>query len=249
MPEVVRAARRVLLTMSTVFLSAWAVGCGGAPDNNEVPDGLGKSMSTPVKSPSSSGSSAASGASGTSTGTESDDLCATPSQGCACDHEGATVECQAAKIRTGNYTSCQPGERLCSNGTWGACMGKTAVQGAAQVTQDYSSACASGKVVQWGALALEGLTPADSHILVRVQAAGSQEGLDVAAPITLSTFGGATQTSWTSADVQSVLDANGESSDAWLRVTLVLEQASGGGSLPILAGWQEPSTCVSSDPH
>jgi hypothetical protein len=227
-PEVARAARNLLLTVSSVVLSAWALGCSGA-DGSSVPDGAGKMVTAP--------------SSGGATATASE-ACASPAEGCACDHESATAECQGPKIRTGNYTSCQPGERLCSNGTWGACMGKTAVQGAAEVTQDYSSPCASGSIVQWGALALEGLTPGDSQIVVRVQAAGSQEALDTATPILLGSFGGAKETSWTSVGVQSLLEQGGVSDDAWLRVTLVLEQATGGGSLPILAGWQQPSTCA-----
>jgi hypothetical protein len=134
---------------------------------------------------------------------------------------------------------------MCTNGTWGACVGKTVVQDADEVTQDYPAACASGKTVRWGALTLEGLAPGDSQIQVVVQVAGSQEGLDEAADFFLGSFGGATETSWTSADVQPMLDGAGVSSDAWLRVTLKLVQASRGGALPTLAGWQEASTCVS----
>ncbi len=234
---VARAACSSFLTVSSLVLSAWAVGCGGAPDSGSVPDGAGSGAATPSHASSAPATGAA------STSAAAIDACASPSEGCSCDHEGATAACQGPKIRTGNYTSCQPGERLCSHGTWGACMGKTAVQGAAEVTQDYSSPCAAGKSVRWGALALEGLTPSDSHIVVRVRAAGSQEGLDAASPMTLGTFGGSA-TSWTSVDVQSLLQENGVGGDAWLRVSLSLEQASGGGSLPILAGWQEASSCV-----
>jgi hypothetical protein len=174
-----------------------------------------------------------------------DDSCASPSTGCPCAQEGAIVDCQGPHIRTGNYTSCAPGERMCSNGTWGACVGKTVVQDANEVTQDYPAGCPSGTAARWGALSLEGLAPGNSHIDVVVQAAASQEGLDEAEALALGSFGGATETSWTSVAVQPILDRAGVSADGWLRVTLKLVQASNGGALPTLAGWQETSVCVS----
>jgi hypothetical protein len=98
--------------------------------------------------------------------------------------------------------------------------------------------------VQWGALTLDGLTPGDSSIVVHIQTADSSEGLDGAASVALDQFRGATNSSWTSADAQGVLVANGSTSAAWLRVTLTLTPASQGGSTPVVAGWHEPSSCV-----
>lgn len=233
MPEVARAARNILLTIGSSILATSAMACGGASGPGSTQDGVENDSLIPSASAPATGSAAAS------------DACSSPSEGCPCAQQGATVECQGAHIRTGNYTSCQPGERMCSNGTWGACLGKTVVQNVDEVTQDYTGGCSAGSHVRWGALSLEGLTPADSQIDVMVQSASSQEGLDVAESITLGAFGGATETSWTSADVQSLLDGAGVSTNGWLRVTLKLVQASHGGSLPTLAGWQEASSCVS----
>jgi hypothetical protein len=231
-PEVARAARTLLLTMGLSISALAAVGCGGGPGAGSTQDGVSNGRFTPA-------SSWAAGAN------VPDDSCASPSTGCPCAQEGAIVDCQGPHIRTGNYTSCAPGERMCSNGTWGACVGKSVVQDANEVTQDYPAGCASGKTVRWGALSLEGLTPGDSQIAVVVQAAGSQEDLDEAQAIPLGSFGGATDTSWTSVAVQPLLDSAGVSDEGWLRVTLTLVQASHGGALPTLAGWQEASVCAS----
>jgi hypothetical protein len=209
-----------------------AVGCGGGSGAGSTADGLSSGGTMPW---------AAAATSSDGVG----DACGSPSTGCPCAQEGAIVDCQGPHIRTGNYISCAPGERMCSNGTWGACVGKTVVQDADEVTQDYPAGCPSGKTVRWGALSLEGLTPDDSQIDVLVQAAGSQEDLDDAQTISVGAFSGATQTSWSSVAVQPLLDRAGVSDDAWLRVTLKLVQASHGGALPTLAGWQEASTCVS----
>lgn len=230
MPEVARAARNVLMSICASILAFAAVGCSGGAGDGGVSDGVENGSSAPRVA----AGAASSGA----------DTCSSPAEGCPCAQEGATVACQGPHIRTGNYTSCAPGERMCSNGTWGACVGKSVVQDADEVTQDYPAACPAGTSVRWGALSLEGLTPGNSQIQVSVQAAGSQEGLDDAPTFSLGSFGGATETSWTSADVQPILDRSGVSGEAWLRVTLKLVQASYGGALPTIAGWQEASTCV-----
>jgi hypothetical protein len=230
-PEVARAVRNVLLSIGSSILALAAVGCGAGAGAGTVADGVQNESIARATS----AAAASSGA----------DACSSPAAGCPCTQEGATVECEGPHIRTGNYTSCAPGEQMCTNGTWGACVGKTVVQDADEVTQDYPAACAAGKTVRWGALSLEGLTPGNSQIQVAVQVAGSQEGLDEAASFSLGSFGGATETSWTSADVEPMLDRAGVSGDAWLRVTLKLVQASHGGALPTLAGWQEASTCAS----
>jgi hypothetical protein len=58
--------------------------------------------------------------------------CSVIAEGCPCDREGETVQCQTTKIRTGNYTSCAPGKRVCQGGTWGSCIGKTVYPTAAR---------------------------------------------------------------------------------------------------------------------
>lgn len=50
--------------------------------------------------------------------------CAAAAQGCQCI-SGQIVECVGPKIQSGNYTSCPPGRRACTDGVWGPCVGKT----------------------------------------------------------------------------------------------------------------------------
>ncbi len=58
------------------------------------------------------------------------DPCLTPKEGCACeaDEEGTTVECGKVLRSSGDYLWCSVGERTCTNGEWGECVGDRTVQ-------------------------------------------------------------------------------------------------------------------------
>src|SRR5205085_8187697 len=100
--------------MGASILAVAAVGCGGGSGDGTAGDGVENESIGPATTAADASSSAGS--------------CASPAEGCPCAKEGATVDCQGPHVRTGNYTSCAPGERLCSNGAWGACVGKSVVQ-------------------------------------------------------------------------------------------------------------------------
>ncbi len=51
------------------------------------------------------------------------DPCATPNEGCACDTENEAVDCGQVDRRSGDYVTCSMGERTCTAGKWGACLG------------------------------------------------------------------------------------------------------------------------------
>jgi hypothetical protein len=170
--------------------------------------------------------------------------CATPAEGCPCASDGAQIACPGPKVRVGNYTSCRAGVRSCSGGQWGACITASVVDDADEVTQDDASPCPEGTVVQWGAVALDGLTPSDSSIAVSAQTAATQAALGAAPSVALGVFAGSQETSWTSADAQSAFAAAGVAPGAWIRLTLTLTPASSGAAMPTIAEWRETSTCV-----
>ncbi len=208
-------------------------GCGGGP--GPTPDEIGRIIesSTLAASLTDGGAVPSRGAG-----------CTPEAEGCPCTIEGATVSCPGPEVHTGNYTSCEPGERTCNGGAWGACVSMTIVQNADSITQDYASPCSDAAIVRWGAVSLDGLTPGDSFIDVRVQTAGSEAGLESAPFADVGRFEGPKNSSWTSADVQGELAAIGESSARWLRITLTLAESSKGGETPTVAGWQVASVCV-----
>jgi hypothetical protein len=58
------------------------------------------------------------------------DRCATPNDGCPCEHVGHEVECGYVKLVSGDYVTCSMGRRRCegrdgSGGVWGACIGES----------------------------------------------------------------------------------------------------------------------------
>lgn len=222
------------LLLSFIVLLGPAIGCGGAGPS-DTGDGVGTiSLRSAVSSSSSSRSSAA------STATAPPPPCSSPTDGCPCAKDGATVSCPGPKIRTGSYTTCQDGERECRGGSWSACVTVAVVQNADQVTQDFSSPCNEGTHVRWGAFTLDGLTPANSSIAVAAQTADTQADLDAAGSFGLAQFDGSSTTSWTTPDADTALGA----SKAWLRVTLTLTPATQGGESPTVADWNQASTCV-----
>src|SRR5690606_2672171 len=42
--------------------------------------------------------------------------------GCACEPEGARVECGSVKEKVAGYTWCAVGEQVCSDGKWSPCV-------------------------------------------------------------------------------------------------------------------------------
>ncbi|HSY24780.1 MAG TPA: dickkopf-related protein [Polyangiaceae bacterium] len=51
----------------------------------------------------------------------------TPATGCPCSAEGSVVDCGEVHGQDGTYTFCSEGSRVCTGGTWGACVGETLV--------------------------------------------------------------------------------------------------------------------------
>ena len=51
------------------------------------------------------------------------DPCETPNTGCACDTADELVECGQIERRSGDYVTCSMGERRCTDGVWGECVG------------------------------------------------------------------------------------------------------------------------------
>jgi hypothetical protein len=49
--------------------------------------------------------------------------CATPQEGCACDTELEVIDCGSVVRRSGDYTACSMGTRVCQDGRWGGCEG------------------------------------------------------------------------------------------------------------------------------
>jgi hypothetical protein len=70
----------------------------------------------PVKAPIVSGG-------GLAGGPGAPDPCATPSEGCACENEGAEVDCGRIREQFDDYVTCQMGTRTCTDGAWSACNG------------------------------------------------------------------------------------------------------------------------------
>ncbi|HZU83504.1 MAG TPA: hypothetical protein VE987_11330 [Polyangiaceae bacterium] len=225
-----------LRTRSTAAALLWAVavgGCGGPPTSQTVQDGVGAvaeaTSPTAAMAPTPAPPSAA---------------CEAPAIGCPCAGEGTTAPCPGPRIHTGDYTSCAPGVRVCSQGSWGPCMAKTVYQAAGTLTEDYSSPCPRGSAVRWGAFALDGTIRDDAYVDVSVQTAPTASGLGGAPAVHLARFEGSAASSWTSVDVGSVLAAAGQDPGDWLRVSVELVASSSGGEPPALVGWRQASTCV-----
>ncbi len=49
--------------------------------------------------------------------------CGTPQEDCSCGNEGELIDCGHVVRRSGDYTACSMGTRLCVDGKWGACEG------------------------------------------------------------------------------------------------------------------------------
>ena len=95
-----------------IVLAAGGVACGGAPEPTESGGGT-------------AGTVADESASVNVVAEAITADCSVPTEGCACADEGATVNCQGARVQIGNYVSCEPGKRTCTDGKWGPCVGRT----------------------------------------------------------------------------------------------------------------------------
>jgi hypothetical protein len=209
-------------------VAAMGTGCASAHDSSSLDDGIGtvtQDHSLADAAP-----------------TQPDTSCRVAAEGCPCTDEGDSVACPGATIRTGNYTSCSPGTRTCSDGAWGACVGKTAYKNADTLTEDYASPCAPANAVAWGAIDVQGYAPQGSTIEVLVQTAASQPALDTASMVRVSQLGGPTTSEWTSAEVDAALVASGVTPAAWLRITLSMQPAPDGAS-PMVVVWRQATTC------
>ncbi len=51
------------------------------------------------------------------------DLCETPNDGCPCETPGEAVDCGRVERTSGSYVSCSMGQRTCTDGKWGTCIG------------------------------------------------------------------------------------------------------------------------------
>jgi hypothetical protein len=70
----------------------------------------------PVKAPAVSGG-------GLAGGPNVPEPCTTPNEGCACDDEGAELDCGRIREQHDDYVTCQMGTRTCADGAWSACQG------------------------------------------------------------------------------------------------------------------------------
>jgi hypothetical protein len=222
---------RILL----LALTAAAVGTTACSTGSPTPGEIGDETST---------TSAVSAAPSSGAATPAAAACATPSENCPCTDDGLTVECTGPKIKVGNYTSCLPGVRVCMSGTWSACVGRTVYQDIDTVTQDYTSPCAAGQTVHWGALSIQGDTPGDSQIAVAVQTANSQAALDEGQPTLIGALDGTSTASWNGIDVASALANDHLGSGNVLRVTLQLIRTAPSNPSPVVMSFQQATTCV-----
>src|ERR1700690_3196398 len=60
---------------------------------------------------------------GTSALTSAGATCTSPASGCPCDKEGAVTECGSVLRTSGTQVDCSMGNRTCSHGMWGTCVG------------------------------------------------------------------------------------------------------------------------------
>jgi hypothetical protein len=209
-----------------------AIGCGGVPESTS--DTLqGEVVTVPTQN-----------GAPDAVAPEPSLTCTAAAQGCPCPHDGETVQCYGPTIHSGNYTSCAPGRRACAGGVWGPCVGKKLYQSADTLTEDYVSPCPPGTVVRWGAIALEGLTPGDSRLEARVQAADTIARLEEAPVVRVARFDGPRNSEWTSPNVEALLASSGSATLSHLRVTIALVPSSE-GSRPTVVDWSQAIACTS----
>jgi hypothetical protein len=227
--------------LGALLSAAAGTACAGSPESPTFGDGVGTVMQNASTSTAPDAGSAPTSAAPSDPAAEPSAACT--DQGCACDQEGATVACAGPKIQSGDYTTCAPGKRMCANGAWGACVGKTLYTSSDTLTEDYSSDCGTGSSVVWGAIDLQGKTPNGATVDVLVQTAASQALLDKATMVHVTEFSGSSS-SWTSPDVGAALSAAGVTPGAWLRVTLSV--TSPNTSTPAqVTEWRQQSSCSS----
>ena len=226
-PRSLSRSRILLLALSAVAAATTACSNGG-PNPGEIGDETSAAAAV-----------SAAPAAGTTTA-----ACTTPSENCPCSDDGLTVQCTGPKIQVGDYTSCLPGVRVCMSGTWSACVGRTVYQDVDTVTQDYTSPCAAGQAVRWGALSIQGDTPGDSQIAVAVQTANSEAALDEGQPTLIGALDATSTASWSGIDVASALANDQLGSGNLLRVTLRLIRTAPSNPSPVVMSFQQATTCV-----
>lgn len=216
------ARNRISKTLPLWLLLLLSAGCSAAPANLEDGAGStqGRTLPTEPAGP----------------------ACQSPAAGCPCPSDGTSIDCLGPKVQTGNYTTCTPGLRFCTGGTWGACMGKTSYQDVDTVTQDFASPCAAGTQIQWTNLTVQGLAPVGSRVDVSVQTADAVADLQTAPLTPAASFDDTMASPWSTVDVRAALATSGQSSGSWLRVTLGLVRASANAMSPSVSppqlAWQ-----------
>ncbi len=236
MSTVIRSLSRTRILMLALAATGFGTtGCSaGAANPGEIGDETSATSAVSAAPTTGTAASAAPAAA----------ACATPSENCPCADDGLTVQCTGPKIQVGNYTSCLPGVRVCMSGTWSACVGRAVYQDVDTVTQDYTSPCAAGQTVHWGALTIQGDTPGDSQIAVAVQTANSEEALDESQPTLIGGLDGSNTAAWSGIDVGSALTNDQLGSGKLLRVTLRLIRTAPSNPSPVVMSFQQATTCV-----
>lgn len=243
-PSMLNSNPRASLTSYAALLGALlsataGTACAGATGSPTFNDGVG----TVMQNASTAADTGSAPTSNTPPVADTEQSAACTDEGCACDQAGATTQCAGPKIHTGDYTSCAPGNRTCTNGAWGACVVKTLYTNSDTLTQDYSSTCGADSSVHWGTVDLTGKTPGGATVDVFVQTAASQTLLDKGTMVHVTEFQGASSTSWTSPDVGAALVAAGVAPAAWLRITLSVTSPNAATPAQV-AGWRQETTCV-----
>jgi len=114
----------------------------------------------------------------------------------------------------------------------------------ASFTRDFTASCALGKVVRWRFFDWEDTTPSTSNIVFTAQT-GVTTGT-LGPTVALATVSGAPNLVWTGVDVDPLLVAASQTSQAVLRVTMTLNPSTDKLSAPTLIAWQQNFDCVDS---
>ncbi|HEY5372375.1 MAG TPA: PA14 domain-containing protein, partial [Polyangiaceae bacterium] len=93
---------KLTLLWVAAVLCASLIGCGNSPDHAAGIDP---------------------GDAGTVKPIPTGNACDTPNEGCACAMPGEQVDCGRVERTSGSYVSCSMGQRTCTDGKWGACIG------------------------------------------------------------------------------------------------------------------------------
>jgi hypothetical protein len=109
---------------------------------------------------------------------------------------------------------------------------------------DFAGPCNSqGLIPVWRFFDFQTHTPLDSALVITAQTADSQAQLAAASYVELATITGPDITTWTGVDVSSKLEAIGQPSRYFLRVTIT-EKLASDGTPPVLVHYRQLYDCV-----